>query len=212
MNLIFFGAPGAGKGTQTKIISAKKNIPAISTGDMFRKTASANTILGRKVASLINNGSFVPDEVVIEVVKNRLLEDDCKNGFLLDGFPRTLVQGQELDKWMASIGKKIDKVIFLDISEENVIMRLSTRMICRVCKKEYNTVSLPPKKTGVCDVDGGELFQREDDKEETIKHRLAVYRSQTQPLIEYYREQGILFTVDGNKTVPEISAAISELI
>lgn len=178
---------------------------------MFRKTASANTILGRKVASLINNGSFVPDEVVIEIVKNRLLEADCKNGFLLDGFPRTLVQGQELDKWLASIGKKIDKVIFLDISEKNVIERLSTRMICKVCKKEYNIVTLPPKKEGVCDVCGGELFQREDDKEETIKHRLAVYRSQTQPLIEYYRKQGILFTVDGNKTVPEISAAISEL-
>jgi len=211
MNLIFFGAPGAGKGTQTKIVSGKKNIPVISTGDIFRKTASSSTELGQKVASLINNGKFVPDDIVIEIVKNRLSEDDCKKGFLLDGFPRTIVQGQELDKWLVSKGKKIDKVIFLDISEKNVIGRLASRMVCKVCKREYNIVTLPSKEEGICDICGAALFQREDDKEETIKHRLAVYRMQTQPLIEYYREKGILYTVDGNKTVPEISAEISDL-
>jgi len=212
MNLIFFGAPGAGKGTQTKIVSREKGIPVISTGDIFRKTAASDTELGKKVAALINNGSFVPDEIVIEIVKVRLSENDCKNGFLLDGFPRTLVQGQVLDSWLESKSKKIDKVIFLDVSEKNVIDRLASRMVCRVCKREYNTVTMPPKKSGICDVCGGELFQREDDKEETIKHRLSVYRAQTQPLIEYYRKKGIVYTVDGNKSVPDISAQILSLL
>ena len=212
MNLIFFGAPGAGKGTQTKIVSREKHIPVISTGDIFRKTAVSGTELGNRVAALINNGKFVPDDIVIEVVKNRLSEEDCLGGFILDGFPRTLVQGQELDKWLASLGKKIDKVIFLDVSEENVIGRLATRLVCGNCKREYNSVTLPPKKKGICDVCGGELIQRADDKEETIRHRLSVYRAQTQPLIEYYRKKNIVYTDDGNKSVPEISAAVLELL
>lgn len=212
MNLIFFGAPGAGKGTQTKIVSARFNVPVISTGDIFRKTATSGTELGKKVAELINNGRLVPDDVVMEVVAARLAEGDCKNGFLLDGFPRTLVQGRELDKYLEARKQKIDKVIFLDVSEENVVSRLSTRRICRVCKHEYNIVSVPPKKEGICDICGGELYQRQDDKEETIRHRLSVYRQQTQPLIEYYRGKNILVTVDGNRPVKDISSEILGLL
>ncbi|OQA90496.1 MAG: Adenylate kinase [Elusimicrobia bacterium ADurb.Bin231] len=212
MNIIFLGAPGSGKGTQTKLIAADKNIPVISTGDIFRKTAAESTEFGKKVAGLINAGSFVPDEIVIEVVKNRLSKPDCTNGFILDGFPRTLKQAGELEKWLASTGKKIDAAVVLDVEEKSIIQRLSSRKICKVCKKEYNTVTLPPKKDGICDLCGGELFQRADDTEDTVKHRLAVYKEQTRPLIEYYKKKNIIIEIDGNRTVSAISSEIKSVL
>ncbi|OGS33861.1 MAG: adenylate kinase [Elusimicrobia bacterium RIFOXYC2_FULL_34_12] len=212
MNIILFGAPGAGKGTQSEFVSKSKSIPIISTGDMFRDAVASKSELGKKVSSIMSKGALVPDNIVLKLIEERLTKDDCKNGFLLDGFPRTLPQAKGLDELLARFGKKIDKVISLEVTEENIISRLSTRRICKNCGKKYNLDTMPPKKKDVCDDCGGELFQREDDTPVTIKHRLSVYYIETQPLIEYYKNQNILQAVDGNKSVKEISDAIAVLL
>ncbi|OGS46649.1 MAG: adenylate kinase [Elusimicrobia bacterium RIFOXYD2_FULL_34_15] len=212
MNLIIFGAPGAGKGTQGEFVSKSKSIPAISTGDMFREAVASKSELGKKVSSIMSKGALVPDSIVLKLVEERLRKDDCKSGFLLDGFPRTLPQAKGLEEILARSNKKIDKVISLEVSEESIIKRLSSRRICKNCGRKYNLETLPPKKEGICDNCGGELFQREDDTASTIKHRLSVYFIETQPLIEYYKNQNILQTVNGNKSVPEISAEIAALL
>ncbi|HAM38838.1 MAG TPA: adenylate kinase [Elusimicrobia bacterium] len=212
MNIILFGAPGAGKGTQSEFVSKSKSIPIISTGDMFRDAVASKSELGKKVSSIMSKGALVPDNIVLKLIEERLTKDDCKNGFLLDGFPRTLPQAKGLNELLARFGKKIDKVISLEVTEENIISRLSTRRICKNCGKKYNLDTMPPKKKDVCDDCGGELFQREDDTPVTIKHRLSVYYIETQPLIEYYKNQNILQAVDGNKSVKEISDAIAVLL
>ncbi|PIU83021.1 MAG: adenylate kinase [Elusimicrobia bacterium CG06_land_8_20_14_3_00_38_11] len=212
MNLIIFGAPGAGKGTQAEFVSKEKGIPSISTGEIFREAVAAKTPLGIKIAEIMSKGSLVSDGIVLKIVEERIKKDDCKNGFLLDGFPRTLPQAKGFDNLLLASGKKIDEVISLDVAEENIVQRLTSRRICKKCGAKFNLETLPPKIDGVCDNCGGELFQREDDMEKTIRHRLSVYYIETQPLIEYYKSKGILVTVDGNRSVSEISQDIASLL
>lgn len=211
MNLIIFGAPGAGKGTQAEFIAKEKGIPSISTGEIFREAVASKSSLGLKITDIMSKGSLVSDDIVLKIVEERIKKDDCKNGFLLDGFPRTLPQAKGFDNLLVSIEKKLDKVISLDVAEENIVKRLSSRRICKKCGAKFNLETLPPKIDGVCDNCGasGTLFQREDDTEKTIRHRLSVYYIETQPLIEYYKSKGILVTVDGNRSVSEISRDIA---
>lgn len=212
MDLVIFGAPGAGKGTQSEFISKNKSVPAISTGDIFRDEVASKSELGEKISAIMSRGALVPDDIVMKVVAERLKKDDCKNGFLLDGFPRTLPQAKGLDDILSRLGRKIDKVISLDVAEEKIIERLSSRRICKECGNKHNLVTLPPKKEGICDNCGGELFQRKDDMPKTIKNRLSIYYVETQPLIEYYKQKNILLSVDGNKSVPEISKDIESML
>ena len=201
MNLILLGAPGAGKGTQAVRIAAAYNIPHISTGDILRKNIKEQTPVGIKAKSYIDNGQLVPDEVVVEIVKLRISEEDAKNGFLLDGFPRTLAQAEALDKIT-----KIDTVINIDVDLNALSDRLCGRRVCGKCGESYH-VSV--KKDGVCDKCGSELIHRDDDKPETVSKRLEVYTSQTKPLIEYYESQGNLVNVDGMKKIEEVFEEIS---
>ncbi|MGA2090721.1 MAG: adenylate kinase [Endomicrobiales bacterium] len=204
MNLILIGPPGAGKGTQAKNIIQKYNIAHISTGDMFRETAASGSEVGKKLQSFMSAGKLVPDDVVIEVVKVRLQKSDCKNGFLLDGFPRTDPQAQALDLMLAANNQKIDAVLCLKIDDNEIVRRLSGRRVCPACGASFNLVSQPPKVEGTCDLCGSKLIQRSDDNEQTIRQRLTVYHQQTSPLIEYYSKRGILHTVDGSRTVNEV--------
>lgn len=204
MNLILLGPPGAGKGTQAKKISSKFHLPHISTGDMFRETAESGSDLGVKLKEYMAAGVLVPDEVVIEVVKERLSKPDCKKGFLLDGFPRTVLQAQSLDKLLKEKNQKIDAVLSIYLSEEEVIKRLSNRRVCSSCGANYNVVTQPPQSSDRCDLCSGKVIMRDDDNPETIKKRLKVYNDQTSPLIDYYSASGVLRKVEGSKPVEEV--------
>lgn len=204
MRLILLGPPGAGKGTQAKVLTSKFGIPHISTGDMLREAVSSTTPVGLKAKSYMDKGELVPDEVVIEIVKLRLQKPDIKNGFILDGFPRTLVQAKNLDATLQKMGQDIDLVIYFETSAEVSIRRLSGRRVCRLCSANYHTVNMPPKKQGVCDKCGGDLFQRDDDKEETVRNRLTVYEQKTKNLLDYYKNKSKLRTVSGDKEVDEV--------
>ena len=205
MNLIMFGPPGGGKGTYSSRIGGRYGIPHVATGDIFRREVSEGSDLGKKIKGYLDRGELVPDEVVNEVVERRLSEEDCRDGFILDGYPRTLPQAEALDE-MA----KIDLVIVLEVSEEVIINRLSNRRICRRCGEIYNLRSMPPKREGVCDKCGGELYQREDDRPEVIRNRLEEYRERTQPLIEFYRRRNIVreIVVREEKPVDEVMRMI----
>jgi adenylate kinase len=213
LNFIFLGAPGAGKGTQAELLSWKLNIPHISTGDILRDEVKKGTLLGEKVMAFMSKGELVPDGLILEVVKKRLKEKDCKEGFILDGFPRTLVQAESLDRLLNGIGKKIDRVIKIKVTDETIIKRLSARLVCELCGADYNLETRPPKEAGRCDLCGGELEQRIDDNREVILNRLEVYVRQTQPLESYYQGQGKLIEIDGEKdkklVLEEILKAIS---
>jgi adenylate kinase len=212
MNLILLGAPGAGKGTQAKKIVEKYGIPQISTGDMFREAVAKGTELGRKAKEYMDRGELVPDDVVIGIVKERLSQPDCEKGFILDGFPRTLKQAEALDTMLEELGKKIDAVINVDVPEEEIIKRIVYRRTCRSCGAVYNLIYSPPKEDMKCDKCGGELYQRDDDKEETVKARLKVYREQTEPLINYYAQKGVLHNVDGTKNIDEVYSEIEKIL
>lgn len=212
MNLILLGPPGAGKGTQAARITEKYNIPQISTGDIFREHIKKGTELGQKAQEYMNRGELVPDCLVITIAIKRIKEPDCKNGFLFDGFPRTIEQAQALDDYLARYQKKIDHVLYVYAEPELIMKRMSGRVVCRNCGASYHTITLPPKKEGICDLCGGELFHREDDKPETVKHRMEVYEAQTRPLIEYYKEKGLLVPLDGIKDVDVLFAEIEELL
>jgi len=213
LNFIFLGAPGAGKGTQAELLSLKLNIPHISTGDILRDEVKKGTLLGEKVMVFMSKGELVPDGLILEVVKKRLEEKDCEEGFVLDGFPRTQVQAESLDRLLNGIGKKIDRVIKIKVSDETIIRRLSARLVCELCGADYNLEARPPKEAGRCDLCGGELEQRVDDNREVILKRLEVYVRQTQPLESYYQWQGKLIEIDGEKdkklVLEEILKAIS---
>lgn len=202
MNLILLGAPGAGKGTQAEVICAKLSIPAISTGNLIREAIKNGTELGKAVKSYTEAGQLVPDDVVIAMVKERLAEDDCKNGFILDGFPRTVPQAEALDK----MGIVIDKVIDIEVSDEEITKRLSGRRVCEACGASYHTVFKPSAKENVCDKCGAKTVQRPDDHPDTVRARLAVYHEQTEPLIAYYKAQGKLYPVIGQDKVEDTSA------
>ena len=192
-NFVFLGPPGAGKGSLAVKVAEDYKIPHISTGDIFRANIKAQTPLGVKVKAIIDSGSLVSDELTFELVKDRLAQDDCKNGYILDGFPRTIPQAEMLDGLVADL-----KVVNFNIADEIVIGRLSTRRVCKACGANYNIKTLPPKVEGVCDKCGGELYQRDDDKQESILHRMDVYREQTEPLINYYKSKGKITDLDAS--------------
>lgn len=206
------GPPGAGKGTQADLIKANFPIPHISTGDMFRDAVSKGTDLGKEAKKYMDSGQLVPDEVTIGIVEERLAQDDCKKGFLLDGFPRTVKQAEALDRALAQIGKKVEAAIDIYVPEDVLVERISGRISCKNCKAVYHLTFNPPAKAGVCDKCGGELVQRSDDQGEAVKKRLEVYAEQTNPLIEYYEKQGTLHRIDGNRNTMEVFADIKKVM
>ena len=197
------GAPGAGKGTQAERIVARFGLPHISTGEMLRAAVAQGTTMGRAVQQYMEAGSLVPDDVVIGVVRDRLAEPDAAEGFLLDGFPRTVPQAERLDVMLEATDRTVTHVIFIDVPEEELVMRLAGRRLCRDCGKGYHVVLDPPKVPGVCDACGGQLYQRTDDNEVTVRNRLEVYREQTEPLVGYYEDRGVLCTAHGGDKLPD---------
>ena len=212
MNIIMLGAPGAGKGTQAKKIAAKYDIPHISTGDIFRANIKNGTELGNKAKTYMDQGLLVPDELVVDLVVDLVQQDDCKNGYVLDGFPRTIPQAEALDKALAALGDKVDYAIDVNVPDDNIVNRMGGRRACVGCGATYHLVYAPTKTEGICDVCGKELILRDDDKPETVQKRLNVYHEQTQPLIDYYTNAGILKTVDGTVDINDVFAAIVEIL
>ena len=212
MRVVLLGPPGAGKGTHAGVVTETCKIPHISTGDMFRSAIKNGTPVGLEAKSYMDKGELVPDSVVCKMVEERIAEADCSNGFLLDGFPRTMAQAKALDAALAAKGQKIDLVINLQCSDEVVLGRLTTHRVCRTCGAIYNVISKPPKVEGVCDVDGGEVYQRSDDTAETITNRLSVYKAQTAELIDYYRGNGVLRDVKADVNKDETASAIRSLL
>ncbi len=208
LRTILLGPPGAGKGTQAAKIVEKYKIPHISTGDIFRENIKQGTELGKKAQEYMNKGELVPDSLVVEIATDRLTKDDCKDGFLLDGFPRTVYQAEKLDEFLESLGSKIDKVIDIAVEKEELMSRLTGRRVCKACGASYHVVNIPPKKEGVCDVCGGPLIQRDDDNAETVANRIEVYEAQTMPLIEYYEKAGNIAHIDGATGLDNVFADI----
>ena len=204
MKVIMLGAPGAGKGTQAKMIADKYELPHISTGDIFRANMKAGTELGKKAKEYMDKGQLVPDELTVEILLDRVSEEDCKKGYILDGFPRTIMQAEVLDKELNKINEKINYAINVEVSNESIIKRMVGRRACLKCGATYNISYVPPKKEGICDRCGSELVQRQDDKEETVKERLAIYHEQTEPLISYYEKKKVLKTVNGSNKLEHI--------
>ena len=204
MNIVILGSPGVGKGTYAKILSDKYHIPRISVGDLFRKAIRDETELGKKIKDYVSRGDLVPDEMVIELVKERLKKDDCKNGFFLDGFPRTIAQAEAMEKF-----KKIDKVLNFVASDWVIMSRLGGRRTCRECGAIYHVKEIPPKVEGICDRCGGRLYQRSDETPQAIKNRLRVYREKTKPVIDYFRKKGLLADIDANYTFEKVDKVIS---
>jgi len=212
MKIIMLGAPGAGKGTQAKQIAEKYTIPHISTGDIFRANIKEGTELGKKAKTYMDQGLLVPDELVVELVADRIVKDDCANGFVLDGFPRTIPQAEALDAALEKMGQKMDYAIDVDVPDENIVRRMGGRRACLNCGATYHIVTIPTKVEGICDKCGSEVVLRADDQPETVQKRLTVYHEQTQPLIDYYKAQGILKTVDGVRPLEEVFADIVEIL
>jgi adenylate kinase len=204
MRLVLLGAPGAGKGTQAKKLIEKYGIPQISTGDLLRAAVAAGTALGKEAKSFMDKGELVPDRVVLGMVEERLKQDDCKKGYILDGFPRNTAQAEALDRMLGALGMSLSAALSVDVPFEDLMKRLTGRRTCKACGQMYNIYFNPPKKENTCDKCGGGLFQRDDDKEETIKKRLDVYSAQTAPLIDYYRKKGIVSSVNGTGSIDEI--------
>lgn len=212
MKIIMLGAPGAGKGTQAKRIAEKYTIPHISTGDIFRANIKNGTDLGKKAKEYMDQGLLVPDELTCDLVMDRIQQDDCKNGFVLDGFPRTIPQAQALDAALTKIGEKMDYAIDVDVPDENIVTRMSGRRACVGCGATYHIVYNPSKSGETCEVCGEKLILRDDDQPETVQKRLTVYHDQTQPLIDYYGGQQILRTVDGTQDMNDVFTAITEIL
>ena len=212
LRTILLGPPGAGKGTQAVRIVEKYNIPHISTGDIFRENIKNGTELGKKAQEYMNRGELVPDSLVVEIATDRLKADDCKNGFMLDGFPRTTFQAEELDKFLAEQGTKIDHVIDIDVNKEELMIRLTGRRVCGKCGASYHVVNIPPKTEGICDKCGAELTQRKDDNEETAANRIEVYNKETKPLIDYYEKAGNIAHIDGTIGLDNVFNAIVNIL
>lgn len=212
MKIIMLGAPGAGKGTQAKMIAEKYGVPHISTGDIFRANIKNGTQLGMEAKQYMDKGLLVPDELTVKILLDRVAQDDCGNGYVLDGFPRTIPQAQVLDKALTELGDKIDYAINVDVPDENIVRRMGGRRACLSCGATYHIEHVPPKAEGICDTCGQELVLRDDDKPETVQNRLNVYHEQTQPLIDFYKEKGVLRTVDGTVDMKDVFAAIVAIL
>ena len=212
MNVILLGPPGAGKGTQATTIVKEYHIPHISTGDIFRENIKNGTELGKKAQEYMNKGELVPDDLVIEIATDRLAREDCHQGFLLDGFPRTVHQAEELDEFLEGRGDKVHHVLNISVAKEELIRRLIGRRVCKNCGATYHIETMKPKVEGVCDVCGGELVQRADDNRETVENRIDVYEQQTMPLIDYYEKAGVLVHIDGSLGLENVFAKIREVL
>ncbi len=212
MHIIMLGAPGAGKGTQADILSKEMNLPHIASGDLFRQALEERTEVGLLAKSYMNKGELVPDEVAIKMILEKINQPDCASGCLLDGFPRTLHQVQVLDKALKEQGKSIDKAIYIEVPNEELVKRLSGRWLCRVCQTPYHIINSPPKTPGKCDKCGGELYQRSDDREETVNDRLSVFFAQTVPILDYYKKQNKLIRVNGNLGMQGVASEIISAI
>ena len=212
MKIVLLGPPGAGKGTQAKSISNRYSIPHISTGDIFRKNISENTPLGIEAKSYMDNGQLVPDEVTINMVKDRLQQDDCKNGYLLDGFPRTVHQAEALDNFLTEREESIDTALLIEVPKEFILERMTGRRVCPSCGASYHIKFNPPTNNGKCDLCGSDVIQRKDDTEETVKERLDVYENQTQPLIDFYKNKKQLSVVDGTQAINEVFESICKIL
>ena len=212
MKIVLLGPPGAGKGTQAKSISKKYEIPHISTGDIFRKNISNETALGKEAKKYIDKGLLVPDEVTIDLIKNRLMEDDCKDGFLLDGFPRTKKQAEAFDKLLEETNDELNFVLLIDVLEDDILERMTGRRVCSNCGASYHIKFNPPKIEEKCDLCNGDLIQRKDDTKDTVLDRIKVYNEQTQPLIKYYKDKNLLFSVDGALDINEVFNRICSIL
>ena len=212
MKIIMLGAPGAGKGTQAKMIADKYAVPHVSTGDIFRANIKEGTELGKEAKKYMDQGLLVPDELTVKILLDRVAKEDCANGYVLDGFPRTIPQAEVLDKALTELGDKIDYAINVDVPDENIIKRMSGRRACLTCGATYHIEHVPPKAEGICDKCSQELVLRDDDKPETVKNRLDVYHKQTQPLIDFYSDKGVLKTVDGTVDMKDVFAAIVSIL
>lgn len=212
MKIVMLGAPGAGKGTQAKMIAEKYGVPHVSTGDIFRANIKNGTDLGKEAKSYMDKGELVPDELTVRILLDRVAQDDCKDGYVLDGFPRTIPQAEVLDAELTKLGEKIDFAINVDVPDENIIKRMSGRRACVTCGATYHIEHVPPKKEGICDKCGSELILRDDDKPETVKNRLDVYHTQTQPLIDFYSGKGVLKDVDGTVDMMDVFKAITDIL
>ena len=212
MKIVMLGAPGAGKGTQAMMISEKYGLPHISTGDIFRANIKNGTELGMRAKAYMDEGRLVPDELTVELLLDRVKEEDCRNGYVLDGFPRTIPQADVLTEALAKSGDKVDYAINIDVPDENIVRRMSGRRACLNCGATYHIEHIPPKKEGICEVCGKELVQRDDDRPETVLKRLSVYHEQTQPLIDYYEKAGVLRNVDGTRSLEEVFSDIVKLL
>ena len=212
MKIIMLGAPGAGKGTQADMICNKYNVPHISTGDIFRANIKNGTELGQKAKGYMDAGELVPDSLVVDLVIDRIHQDDCSNGYVLDGFPRTIPQAEALDAALAEAGEAVDYAINVDVPDENIVTRMSGRRACVKCGATYHIKHNAPKTEGICDNCGSELIQREDDKPDTVLNRLSVYHEQTQPLIDYYDGKGIVKNIDGTKDLDAVFADITAIL
>lgn len=212
MKIIMLGAPGAGKGTQAKMIADKYSVPHISTGDIFRANIKNGTELGMEAKKYMDQGLLVPDELTVKILLDRVAQDDCKNGYVLDGFPRTIPQAKVLDDELTKLGETIDYAIDVNVPDENIINRMSGRRACLACGATYHITHVPPKQEGICDRCGKELVLRDDDKPETVKNRLEIYHEQTQPLIDFYTEKGVLKTVDGTIPMNEVFESIVAIL
>ena len=212
MKIIMLGAPGAGKGTQAKKIAEKYSIPHISTGDIFRANIKNGTELGQKAKTYMDQGLLVPDELVVDLVVDRVNQDDCVNGYVLDGFPRTIPQAEALDKALKELGQKIDYAINVEVPDENIVNRMSGRRACVDCGATYHIAYAPTSKEGICDKCGGGLILRDDDKPETVTKRLSVYHEQTRPLISFYADKHVLYTVDGTQNMEQVFEAITKIL
>lgn len=208
MRVAFLGAPGAGKGTQARELAQEWGVPHLATGDMLREAVAAGTGLGRQAKQYMDRGALVPDDVIVGAMGERFARPDASGGFILDGFPRTIAQAEALDRMLKDLGHHLDVVIFFDVSEAELLRRLTGRRVCRACGATFHLVSAPPARPGVCDRCGGELYQREDDSEDTVRHRLQVYARQTEPLLDYYRDRALLRTVAGEGPIESIRAAL----
>lgn len=212
MQLVMFGPPGAGKGTQAKLLSEELNIPHISTGDILRENVKNGTALGKKARTYMDKGELVPDQILIDIIKDRLQRPDTRKGFILDGFPRTIPQAEALDVILEDINKRLDIVIDIDVGANELVKRLSSRRSCKNCGAPYNIQFKPPKVPDICDICGGELYHREDDKEAAIKNRINVYRKQTEPVLNYYKKKGILVDIDGEREIEEVMADVRKAL